>query len=259
MRTAIVTSLLLAGLPAISLGQSDLQKIGRILQGVQQLQQQQNQKNYSAPPQNGPYQYKMVPGNPNSSGNQNQGNFGPNNFFGPSGNGPGQVIYPNNRRPPTNTYPHGTYPSGTYPNGTYPSGTYPSTGQVIHNHQHLGTYPQGSTQHQTLHSGTVSSGGTTVYSGPPTVPVKTYSRLPIVLRCAPEAVGTCNYELLTGSGKACPYAINAGQTQNLVESTDWAIRYRSQPGAAHQTYRLRGGKTYEIHKTGENWHFYMVP
>jgi hypothetical protein len=93
MRTAIVTSLLLAGLPAISLGQSDLQKIGRILQGVQQLQQQQNQKNYSAPPQNGPYQYKMVPGNPNSSGNQNQGNFGPNNFFGPSGNGPGQVIY----------------------------------------------------------------------------------------------------------------------------------------------------------------------
>lgn len=271
MKSVITASLLIFALPAVSFGQSDLQKIGNFLQGIQELQQQQQPQQQQ--PQNGqqpPLGYRMSPGNPNSSGDRNRGQFGQNNFFGQS-NGQWQTVPQNGHQPPYNnqhlhnnqhpqhTYPNGTYPNngqvihnhqqnGTYPNNTYPSGTYPS-----------GTYPQGTSQHQPHRNGNVVSGGNTVYADPPTAPIKKYSGLPIVLRCAPGANGTCNYDLMTGSGKAYPYTINGGQTQNLTETTDWAIRYRARAGASYQTYRLRGGKTYEIHQVSGDWHFYMVP
>lgn len=248
MRTIIAASLLIAGLPAVSVGQSDLQKIGKFLQGVQQLQQQQN--NRQPTPSNPPNQgYRMSPGNPNSSGDRNRGNFIGDSFFGPS-NGQWQTVPQNGSRPPYSNQP---------PYNTYPPGTFPNNGQVIRNHQGHVIYPNGSWQPQVIRDSGVASSGSTVYADPPKVPVKSYSRLPIVLRCAPDAVGTCQYELLTTSGKAFPYTINAGQAQNLVETTDWAFRYRPQPNADYQTYRLRGGKTYEIHKLGDSWQFYMVP
>ena len=235
MKNLIVATAFLAGLPAIATAQSDLRKIGQFLQGLQQIQQnQQNQNQNGQQPPNGTYQapYRV---DPNSSGNTNQGNFrDPNSFFGPSGGTQqGGIIYRNNQ--PFNGNTQMRYPQNTYPNGTY------NGNQII--------YPN---------SNTVRSSGTS-YSDPPTAPPRSYSRQPIVLRCSPDAVGICNYELLTGSGKAFPYTIRAGQTQNLVETTDWSIRYRVTPTGAYQTYRLRGGKTYEMRNDGGQWQFYMAP
>lgn len=267
MRTIVITSLIFAAAPAVSFGQSDLQKIGQFLQGIQDMQQQnQGQSNgnqngtrsapYNSPNPNasgnqnqgnfqngnnffGPGQ-QQVPtygnGNPNASGNQNQGNFqNGNHFFGQqNGMQPGQVIRPYNGQPIQN---------GTYQNGTYSSGqTIYRNGQIVH--------PQGSTNY---------GNGQTVYSDPPAAPPRTYSRLPIVIRCSPDAVGICNYELLSGSGSAFPYQIKAGQKQNLSETTDWSIRYRPTPSSPHKTYRLRGGKTYEMRGGSNSWQFYMAP
>ena len=224
MRTILITTLAIAGLPALSYGQSDLQKIGRFLQGIQDMQQQQqppnNQNGGNYQPRNAPY----YEGNPNSSGNQNRGDFGRTDFFGPQNGGgqPGRIIYPNGQNQ-NNYHPQQTYPGNT--RIVYPQGTNPSY-----------------------------NNGRVIYSDPPRAPQRTYSGLPIVVRCSPAAIGTCSYELVAG-GKAFPYQIKAGQTQNLKETADWAIRYRPTPSSPYKTYRLRGGKTYEMRKNGNNWQF----
>lgn len=155
---------------------------------------------------------------------------------------PGVIVQPGipNSQPyrpgPQITYPNQPYPNQTYPNQTYPNQPFPQQ-----------TYPQGQYVPQPT------------YGEPPTAPQKVYSRLPIKIRCAPECVGICNYELIPGSGKAYPYTIRANQVQSLSETTDWLCRYQSVTGGAFQTYRLRGGKTYEMRKDNNRWQLYMVP
>ncbi|GEM_PF-2697631 len=235
MKNVLLTGMLVCGLPAIADAQNDLQKIGQFLQGLQEMQEDGGQDDgfQNGQPQTLPYKA----GGPNSSGNQNQGNFQPNNFFGPQngmtpGQGQGRVTYPNG------TYPNGTYPNGTYQNGNFQNGTYPN-----------GMHP----------NGTYPGNGRTVYPDPPGGPPRVYSQLPIVIRCSPNAPGVCDYRLITDKGSSFPYKIGPGQTQNLTESTDWSVSYTPAPGMPTKTYRLRGGKAYEIRKLDGSWQLYMVP
>lgn len=218
---------ILFAMQASTYGQSDLRKIGQFLDNIRRAQNQNQQP--VRPPQEGPPR-KTFGGDPNQSGDKNQGDF----------NRPGFIVnpQPGNPRPgrPGTVYPGQTYPGQPYPGQTYPGQTYP--GQVV--------YPQN------------PSPGTQ-YGEPPRAPRKVYSNLPIKIRCAPDCVGTCNYQLIPASGQTFPYTIRANQTQNLKETTDWLCRYQPYSGAAYQTYRLRGGRTYEMRRDNNRWQLYLVP
>ncbi|MEP3481202.1 MAG: hypothetical protein ABJZ55_18325 [Fuerstiella sp.] len=208
--------------------QSDLRKIGKFLEGIQQIQNQNQQGRQTPPPRKDgpPNNYRQL--DPNQSGDRNRGDFTmPPGFIVPPGNRGSQPYQPQ---------PGATYPNQPYPNQPYPQQTYPQQ-----------TYPPG--QYVPL----------PIYGEPPTAPRKVYSQLPIKIRCAPECVGTCKYDLIPGSGKAYPYTIRANQVQSLSETTDWMCRYQSVTGGAYQTYRLRGGKTYEMRRDNNRWQLYMVP
>lgn len=220
MKQLLLLTTILAALPSVSEAQSDLRKIGKFLQGIQEFQNQQDNGNQQQPPPNQsetPLPYKV---DPNSSGNQNRGSFDGRGFFNPQ-NG--------------STYPQQQFPQQFVPQTNYPQQTFPSQQ----------TYP----------------GQNGIYQGPiqPAVAPKNYSNQPIVIRCDSDVVGICQYELLTARNTTFPYAISGGQSQNLTENTDWAFRYRPSPNAAYKTYRLRGGKTYEMRKSGNAWQFYMLP
>lgn len=199
--------------------------------------QNQNQRGQSNPPprteQNGPGVRRV---DPNQSGNRNQGDFQLPGMIVP-GRPNGQQYQPRARI----TYPNQPYPSQRFPNQGLPNQSYPNQSFPQQ------TYPQGQYVPQPT------------YGEPPTAPRKIYSQLPIKIKCAPECVGTCNYDLIPSSGKAYPYTIRANQVQSLVETTDWLCRYQSVTGGAYQTYRLRGGKTYEMRRDNNRWQLYMLP
>ncbi|MEZ6123203.1 MAG: hypothetical protein R3C49_08530 [Planctomycetaceae bacterium] len=295
MKRVLFTAAILAVLPNPAYSQNDLQ---RVLQGLQQLQNFSNQQQHHHNNNQGGQRPRAVPynGNPNASGNQNQGNFN-NDFFGPpqhnhgfGGSDPnssgvhnssgfnnsgffpggsvnnGNVIYPGNTNYPSNQnhfHNHGqvTYPNNTYPN-SYPSNTYPNSypSSSYHNHNHSSPYPS---YPGTSHLGSTTypsvTASTSAISQPPVAPTPSYSRLPITVRCGPDCVGTCSYELVTTSGSSFPYQIRAGQAQNLVETTNWTFRYSPAPGAPSQSYQLKGGRQYELRQTGGNWQLYLVP
>ena len=220
MKRYVATLVALLLLPSVTEAQSDLRKIGNLLEGIQQMQNQQGRP--SSPPPKKDGSPGVFRSDPNQSGDRNRGDF----------TTPGFIVRPGVQNPqPFRPRPQETYPSRPYPNQTYPQQTYPP-GQYIPKR---------------------------IYGEPPTAPRKVYSRLPIQIRCAPECVGTCNYELIPGSGKAYPYAIRANQVQSLSETTDWLCRYQATSGGAYQTYRLRGGKTYEMRRDNNRWQLYMVP
>lgn len=214
MKRYITTAIVILVFPHAAQAQSDLRKIGKFLEGIQQLQNQQGNQQ-SGGQQDRPRTYKS---DPNQSGRQNQGDF----------NRPGFIVQPGTTYPrPYNPNPQITYPSQPYPQqNTYPPGT------IVQR---------------------------PAYGEPPTAPRRTYSNLPIQIRCSPDCVGTCNYQLVSGSGKGFPYTIRPNQTQTLKETTDWLCRYQPITGGAYQTYRLRGGKTYEMRRDNNRWQLYMVP
>lgn len=210
---------------SVTEAQSDLRKIGKFLEGVQQMQNQQGRPKVLPPQKDGPP--STYRSDPNQSGDRNRGDF----------TMPGFIIQPGAQKSqPYQPRPQVTYPNQSFPNRTYPNQVYPQQ-----------TYPPGNYVSKP------------VYGEPPTAPRKIYSRLPIKIRCAPECVGTCNYALIPGSGKAYPYTIRANQVQSLAETTDWLCRYQALTGGPYQTYRLRGGKTYEMRRDNNRWQLYMVP
>jgi len=249
MRTTLIATILLASVPAISHAQSDLRKIGRFLDDMQRLQNQGQGRPNNGGNNNGTraVPYKI---DPNSSGNQNAGGFHDNNLFGPQGGGGFNNNINHNHRnnfPPQNRYPQNNFHQGhnhnQYPNNISPNyNRYPGT---VQNHNTVPYTPPS------------QSAARPVYADPPIAP-KVYSKLPIVIRCAPDCTGTCNYNLLSASGKSYPYTIRAGQTQNLKETTDWKFSYRPD-GSTSQAYALRGGRTYELRQNAGNWQFYLVP
>ncbi|MEZ6132440.1 MAG: hypothetical protein R3C59_27565 [Planctomycetaceae bacterium] len=270
MRTILMATITLTCVSATSYGQSDLQKIGRFLQDVQRIQNQnQGQQQY-----NNGNGVRRAPSysNPNTSGNMNAGGFqNNNNLFGPQGGFQNNNNYSNPNtsgnmnagRFQNNNNLFG--PQGGYNNGGYNPNynNYPSYNQYPQSHNHRIVTPGYNQYPNTVHSTVPSYPGTSlstsrpVYSDPPIAP-KVYSNLPIVIRCAPDCTGTCSYSLLSGSGKSYPYTIRAGQIQNLKESTDWKFSYQPDGGAS-QTYALRGGRTYELRQNGGQWQFYLVP
>jgi len=251
MKTVLIASITLACIPTISYGQSDLEKIGRFLQDVQQIQSQ----NQRQQPGGNPVRSAPSYGNPNSSGNMNAGGFQNDNLFGPpdgefTDNSNFHNDNTNNFRP-QNQFPQNNSHQGRiyYPNNNnatpghnhYPDTIYHNYPDTVYNNN-VQTYPGTSRP---------------VYLDPPVAP-KVYSNLPIVIRCAQGSTGTCSYNLVSGSGRSFPYTIRAGEIQNLKESTDWKFSYQSVRGASN-TYALRGGRTYELRQTGEQWQFYLVP
>lgn len=198
---------LMAVMPSTAFAQSDLRKIGDFLQQFQNQQQE---------PQNGGY----GAGNPNYSGDQNQGEFGRQDFFRPQR---GMQPVPQNQQqfqPNQIVYPNGFVPANPYPQGN--------------------AVPQ--------------------YQPQSAKPIRVvYSNQPITIRCDADATGLCRYELVSASGTGFPYQITAGQSQHLKENTNWAFRYAPTLGAPLKTYRLRGGKTYELRSSGGAWQLYMLP
>ena len=156
---------------------------------------------------------------PNASGNQNNGNFNGQGFFQPSN----QQQFPQQGQP---------YPQGGV---VYPQGQ---------------LYPNNGVQQQYPNQNII-------YQSQPPVR-KVYSNQPIKIRCDSDVTGACSYELITAKNTVYPYSISGGQSQNLVENTDWALRYRPTPSSPYKTYRLRGGKTYERRKAGNIWQCYML-
>ncbi len=157
---------------------------------------------------------------PNTSGRQNMNSFR-NNFFQP---------YNQNQQP---YYPQN---NGPYYNNQQP---YNQQGQPVYSNPNYGqpiTYPD-----------------------PPIAP-RVYSNLPIEIRCRKQSEGTASYSLISGSGKVYNFLISPGQKQELKENTDWKIRYEVGSGQGTKTYRLRGGKSYELRsEAGGRWAFYMDP
>lgn len=226
MKQLLLLTFVFALVPSISHGQSDLKKIGNILQGIQDMQQRQNRPSPGPPGEadnTRPMPYRV---NPNESGNQNQGGFNGRDFFNPQGQPYPQQgqPYPQQRQP----YPQ---QGQIYPQQGQP---YPNNGMQPYPNQNI-VYPNQS---------------------PPVR--KVYSNQPIKILCDPNAIGTCSYELITAKNTVFPYSINGGQSQNLTENTDWALRYRPTPSSPYKTYRLRGGKTYELRKAGNMWQCYML-
>ena len=119
----MTAAIILLTLPSVVNAQSDLKKIGNFLQGLQQLQQQQNRP--KPQPQNGqqnPVQAPYGGGDPNMSGNQNRGDFNRDGFFpGP------QTTYPQNYQP-QNVRPQ--YRPNGIPQNNYPQ-YQPSQSQQI--------------------------------------------------------------------------------------------------------------------------------
>lgn len=245
MRTLLTFSMGLSiwSVSSVGYGQSDLQKLGQFLNGLQQLQQQQNQGQFTPkPPQQGGGNRQYKYSDPNSSGNQNQGDFGRQDFFQPGGGRP-------NSSRPGQTYPGNViYPNGSYPNGSYPNGTYPNN-----------TYPNGSYNANRPGYTVPSRTGSSRYPDPPVAPARKHSGLPIRISCSSTAVGTCQYELKTASGSKFPYTISAGKSQTLSDTTSWVFRYRPTSTSQWQEYRLRGGRNYVIQKVSNQWQLYMVP
>lgn len=254
--------LLFMMLPSVSHGQSDLEKILRGVQQFQQMQQQQNQQSQTQQqvPQGQTGRMMAPVQGPNASGNQNQGNFTGNNFFTPDGSNfvqPGRNMnYPQNG----NSFPG----NRQYVNGQYLDGQ----GNIV--------YPQNGMNRQGYPPGTIINGqpyqpgrnyqpgqsqinARISYPDPPIAPKKTYSGLPIVIRCAANTTGICNYELVTGSGKGFPYTISSGRSQQLQATTEWQFRYKPTPSASPVSYLLRGGRTYELRRNGNSWQLYMAP
>lgn len=214
MKRCIATTIAFLVFPYAAQAQSDLQKIGKFLEGIQQRQNQQGGGGQGVPKS-----YRM---DPNQSGRQNQGDFNRPGFIGQP-----RPAYPS----PYNPQPQITYPSQPFPNQPYPQSGYPS-GTIVQR---------------------------PAYGEPPVAPRKAYSNLPIRIRCASDCVGTCNYQLVPASGKGFPYTIRANQIQTLQETTDWLCRYQPVSGGAYQTYRLRGGRTYEMRRDNNRWQLYLVP
>lgn len=273
------TVILLAILPSLCHGQSDLKKILRGVQQFQQMQRQQGEQQgqqIKQPPQDQVQGMQAPVQGPNMSGNQNRGDFsnnflnGNNSNFNPQRgnviypqngggqnpqfqNGQGNFIYPNQNRINGQTYPPGTIINGQpyRPGQQYQPGLQYQPGQ---------TYPPGTIINgQPYQPGQGQITSRISYPDPPVAPKRSYSLQPIIIRCADNATGICNYELMTESGKAFPYTISAGRSQQLQETTAWTFRYKPTPTAASTSYRLRGGKTYEIRRNGNTWQLYMAP
>ncbi|MCR9199516.1 MAG: hypothetical protein NXI04_12790 [Planctomycetaceae bacterium] len=179
-------------------------------------------KDESPPPQ---YKFRS---DPNASGNHNHGRFDPDHFFNPGGSG--------GYRPPSG--------------GGYPQPGYPQPGYRPQD------YPQGNPQ-QGLRPQYQDSGSR--YKDPPLAPRRKYSGQPIQLECWSGSQGVCPYELITAAGSAFKYNMTAGMNQQLAETTLWSLRYRPTASAPWQTYRLRGGRSYQLRGDGGRWQLYMLP
>lgn len=200
MKRIILTVLTLAMIPATSMAQSDLEKVLRGLQQIQEMQRR-GQPRQNRPPGNGP----NVPaqGNPNSSGGQNGGNF----------RNPGQMF------------------PGQNPGFQQPG------------YQQPGFQPPRYQQPQYQQ---------------PARPQRTYSNQPIVIHCDPEAPTPCRYSLVTLSNRSFPYEIKPGQLQTFPENTDWNLSYQPTGSGPWRTYRLRGGKHYELRRADSRWQLYLL-
>ena len=283
MKTLAAITLVMM-LPSVSHGQNDLEKILRGVQQFQQMQQQQNQ-----PPQEGEKGRMMAPvQGPNASGNQNRGDFNGNNFFTPGGSNfvqPGRNMnYPQNGNsfPGNRQYLNGqgnvTYPQNGmngqgYPSGTIINGQPYQPGNMVNGqgyqpgsnyqpgqgYQPGQQYQPGQYQPGQYQPGQGQINTRISYPDPPIAPKKSYNGQPIVIRCADNATGICNYELVTESGKGFPYTISSGRSQQLQATTAWQFRYKPTPSAAPVSYLLRGGRTYEIRSNGNSWQLYMAP
>lgn len=202
----------------------DLQRAAEALRGGGQNSYQNEDQ-----PQNN-YNLRMAP---NASGNHNRGGFDPDHFFSPQ-NGGGNIYYPpqnNGRFPPQQNFPPQNYPPQTYPPQTLPQ-------------QNL----------RPPYQETASR-----YSDPPVAPKRKYSGQPIQLECWSGSQGACQYELVSAAGSVFKYNIAAGQNQQLSETTLWTLRYRPAVGGGWQTYRLRGGRSYQLRGTNGRWQLYMLP
>lgn len=94
---------------------------------------------------------------------------------------------------------------------------------------------------------------------PQRVQPRTYSNQPIVIHCDPAAPGACRYSLVTLSNRSFPYEIKPGQLQTFPENTEWNFSYQPTGSGPWRTYRLRGGRQYEIRKGGDGrWQLYML-
>ncbi len=97
------------------------------------------------------------------------------------------------------------------------------------------------------------------YDSPPVAP-KVYSKKPIVINCPAWCEGVCTYSIIGASGKEYVYSISPGQKQEFRETTDWKIKYNRGGGRGYKTYKLHGGKEYELHSDGGGrWAFYASP
>ncbi len=179
--------------------------------------------------------YNYGSGSPNASGSNNNGQFNNHNHF-------------NN-----NQGNNGYYQNGQYYNGNYYR---PSTNNYQnHNHQGGGYYYNG--QYYPNSSSQSTYRPTPSYTQPPVAP-KVYSNLPIVIHCPAWCQGSCDYQLITASGKAYDYTISGGKKQHLTENSDWKIRYDQGNGLGYKTYDLRGGNSYELRGDGNgSWAFYL--
>ena len=177
--------------------------------------------------ENPPPQYKFR-SDPNASGNHNHGRFDPDHFFNPGGSG---------YRPPNN----GGFPPQGIPQQGFPQQNYPQQG-----------YPPQGQRPQYQDNGSR-------YQDPPIAPKRQYSGLPIQLDCWRGSQGACQYELITAAGSVFKYNMTAGMNQQLAETTLWSLRYRPTANAPWQTYRLRGGRSYQLRGDAGRWQLYMLP
>lgn len=168
----------------------------------------------------GTYKFRRAP---NSSGDHNTGRFDPEHFFNPQNGGRYQP-----------------QPGG---GGFSPSPPQNGSGQIL----------PGQVRRPNL------SDRQTGYPDPPIAPARRYSGLPIELDCWHGSQGNCPYELITAAGSVFQYNMTAGMNQSLTESTQWSLRYRPTAAAGWQTYRLRGGRRYQLRGTGGQWQLYMLP
>lgn len=89
-------------------------------------------------------------------------------------------------------------------------------------------------------------------------PSRTYSQLPIVIHCAADVGEPCRYSLVTLTQRSFPYVIQPGQQQTFPENTDWNFSYQPTGTGPWRTYRLRGGRHYEIRRSDGRWQLYLL-
>ncbi|GAB5402135.1 MAG: hypothetical protein Aurels2KO_03660 [Aureliella sp.] len=163
---------------------------------------------------------RALGGIPGEGGQQNNnGGFGPGDFFRPGTGGGNPTPGQGGVRPGGGSYipPSSLIPSNGYPGSSYPGSSYPG-----------------------------STPGTTVYREPP-VAAGDFNGGTIKIRCPKNSSQSVTYRLILG-GKSFAYTMRPGESQSFTENKLWLIRYIN--GTEEVTYRLRGNNVYSFETRG---------